>query len=206
MNSNKFSELIEELAAIGHEMRGVECKPSGPRNDKLLQIKVIKAMLGMANRRDGGYIVIGIQDTGTSLIPSGLSQQDLITWKYDDLANSAAEYADPSISFELVSHEIHGKNFVLVTVKEFDDIPIICKKDYQSDLRKGGCYVRSRRKPETTEIPTQEDMRDLLDLATEKRLRRFVAQAKSAGLDTTTGYQASDKDLFDRELADFYRG
>lgn len=207
MNGNRFNELLAELVSLGHEMRGVECKPPGPRNDRLLQTKVIKAMLGMANRRDGGHIVIGIEDKGTSLVPVGLSLAHLTTWrKYDDLASTVAEYADPSISFELESHDCEGENYVLVTVKEFEDVPVICKKDCQPDLRKGGCYVRSRRKPETAEIPTQEDMRDLLDLAAEKRLRKFIAQAKSVGLHITAGGEVSDKDLFDQELGDFYRG
>jgi predicted HTH transcriptional regulator len=207
MNSDRFKELLAELVGIRHEMPGVECKAPGPRIDRLLQVKVIKAMLGMANRRDGGSVVVGVEeDKDRLLIPVGLSSADLATWKYDDLANSVAEYADPSISFEMKSHECDGKKYVLITVKEFEDVPIVCKKNYDSDLRKGACYVRSRRKPETTEIPTQEDMRDLLDLAAEKRLRKFIAQAKSAGLDITAENEVSDKDLFDQELGDFYRG
>jgi predicted HTH transcriptional regulator len=206
MNSGIFKELLAELVSIRHEMPGVECKAPGPRSDRLLQVKVIKAMFGMANRRDGGSVVVGVEDKGRLLEPIGLSSADLATWKYDDLANSVAEYVVPSISVEMKSHECEGKNYVLISVKEFEDVPIVCKKDYQSDLRKGACYVRSRRKPETTEIPTQEDMHDLLDLAAEKRLRKFIAQAKSAGLDITAENEVSDKDLYDQELGDFYRG
>ncbi len=70
---------------------------------------------------------------------------------------------------------------MVLYIAEFDDIPILCKKDYPDVLRKGACYVRPRRKPETTEIPTQEDMRDLLELAAEKRLRKHLEQTKRAG-------------------------
>jgi predicted HTH transcriptional regulator len=163
-------------------------------------------MLGMANRRDGGLIIIGVEDSKNSLMPVGLSLLDLNTWNHDDLASSVSEYADPSVVFELERHECDGKHYVLIVVKEFEDIPILCKKDYPSDLRRGGCYVRSRRKTETTEIATQEDMRELLDLAAEKRLRKFISQAQRVGLEIQSSESLSDQELFDRQLGDFYRG
>jgi hypothetical protein len=56
----------------------------------------------MANRRDGGVVIIGVDETGSGLIPVGLNTADLSTWQYDDVADSLAAYADPSVSFELV--------------------------------------------------------------------------------------------------------
>lgn len=73
-------------------------------------------------------------------------------------------------------------------------------------LRKGACYVRPRRKPETTEIPTQEDMRDLLDLAAEKRLRKNLERVSRAGgviiPFQTAGRSVSPQELFDKQLGD----
>jgi hypothetical protein len=43
--------------------------------------------------------------------------------------------------------------------------------------------VRPGGKPETVEIPNQEEMRNLLDLATEKRLKNFLSMGKRAGLE-----------------------
>ena len=206
MTDAAFKELLAELKALGHELQGRECKAPGPRTDKLMLAKTVKAMLGMANRRDGGLVIIGITDSKSSLTPVGLSDEDLNTWNHDDLANSVSEYADPSINFELERHQCDGNNYVLICVKEFEDIPILCKKDYSSDIRRGACYVRSRRKPETTEISTQEDMRDLLDLAIEKRLRKFIAQAQHTGLMIRLSESISDQELFDKQLGDFYRG
>ncbi len=207
MNTEEFAQVLNELIALKHELSGVECKPPGPRTDKKLQAWVIRAMLGMANRRDGGLVIVGVDDSLTSLKPVGLNSTYLASWeRYDDLASSAAEYADPSINFEQEIHEYEGNKYVLVIVKEFEDIPVLCKKDYPEILRKGACYVRSRRKPETIEVPTQEDMRDLLDLATEKRLRKFLALAKSAGIEIEGATMITDKDQFDAQLGDFFRG
>ena len=177
MNEEEFAAIL----AMGHEVTGTEFKGPGPISGRQLFAQVTKAVLGMANRRDGGRVVVGVEDNGGNLNPVGLTSPDLATWKYDDVAAKLAEYADPSVSFDLKIERHNGKDYVILYIGEFDDIPVLCKKDYQDVLRKGACYVRPRRKPETTEIPTQEDMRDLLDLAAEKRLRKHLKQTRRAG-------------------------
>jgi predicted HTH transcriptional regulator len=200
MNEEEFAALL----ALGHEVTGTEFKGSGPASDRHLFAKVVKAVLGMANRRDGGRVIIGVEDNGGTPNPVGLTKPDLDTWKYDDAAAKLAEYADPSVNLELKREQHNGKDYVILYVAEFDDIPILCKKDYPDILRKGACYVRPRKKPETTEIPTQEDMRDLLDLAAEKRLRRYLEQAKRAGglivPFQTERLTQSPQELYDRQL------
>lgn len=202
MTDQEFAEIL----ALRHEGPGIEFKGPGSASDNQLFTKVVKAMLGMANRRDGGRVVIGVEDNDGVLNPVGLSNSDQDTWKYDDVAAKLAKYADPSVSFELETQQYNGNHYVVLRVREFEDIPVLCKKDYQGVLRKGACYVRPRRKPETTEIPTQEDMRDLLDLASEKRLRRYLEQARRAGgivVPLQPGLlPPSDRELFDRQLGD----
>ncbi len=185
MRDDQFVELL----ALGHEQQGVEFKGPGPRTDKYLQGKVLRAILGMANRRDGGHIIIGVEEKGKSLTPKGLTEDDAKTWNHDDLAATLANYADPAVTFTVALHRHEGRPYILITVSEFDDIPILCKKDYPDPtnlkellLRCGACYVRSRHKPETSEIPTHAEMRDLLDSAAQKRLRWFLTQASGAGL------------------------
>ena len=202
MNDEEFTAIL----AMGYEAPGTEFKGSGCISDKQLFAQVTKAILGMANRRDGGRIIIGVEDDGGVLIPIGLSKANLDTWKYDDVSAKLAEYADPSVNYDLRTERHNDKDYVILYVGEFADIPIICKKDYPEVLRKGACYVRPRRKPETTEIPTQEDMRDLLDLAAEKRLRKNLERVSRAGgviiPFQTAGRSVSPQELFDKQLGD----
>lgn len=214
MTDQEFAITLEELFALGHETTGVECKPPGSRTNRSLFNKVVRAVLGMSNRRDGGLIIIGVNDTGNALMPEGLTANDLSSWNYDHVSDGLKEYADPSVSFELDVKEYQTREYVVLTVREFQDIPILCKKPYTSSgnvvLKEGACYVRSRRKPETAEIATQEDMRDLLDLATEKRLRRYLSQAQRAGVAlvplpatlTALDEARPDQELFDKQLGD----
>lgn len=186
-------EAFEQLLALGHEQHGVEFKRGGPASDGHLFAVITRAALGMANRRDGGAIVVGVDDQEHTLTPVGLSLQDLATWTYDHVADKFAAYADPPFNFDVEHMQYDGKNFVVITVQEFDETPIVCKKNYERTLRNGACYVRPRRKPETTEVPSHADMRDLIDLAVEKRLRRVLHTVLAAGVGVPT---ASDDDKF----------
>ena len=138
------------------------------------------------------------------LNPVGLSESDLDTWTYDNMANQIARYADPSVSFELEPKAYNGNSYVVLEVEEFSDIPVLCKRAYDNVLRDGACYVRPRRKPETSEIPTQVDMRDLLQLATEKGLRWFFALAQRVGLIIfpTVTQPPTDQERFNDQLGD----
>jgi hypothetical protein len=133
----------------------------------------------------------------------GILDADLSTWSYDELADSLAEYTDPGVNFDLDIIEYESKKFIVIIIHEFEDIPVLCKKNYPEVLRAGACYIRTRRKPETLEIPTQADMRDLLDLAIEKGVRRFVAQARASGLSLSGQLPPTDAELFNQQLEDF---
>ncbi len=208
MTDVEFAEIV----ALGHERTGVEFKASGPlnarKNSGIFVAQVVKAILGMANRRDGGSVVIGVADNDGSPNPVGVAPNELATWKYDRLADQVANYADPDINFELEIREYNGGNYVVILVEEFDDIPVLCKRDYSyrgtQDLREGACYVRSRRKPETSEIPTQADMRDLLNLAVEKRFRQELDWARRVGLfsPATLASSPNDQERFESQLGD----
>lgn len=197
-----------EIMGLNHELNGVEFKSPGPVSNRRLVAQVIRAILGMSNRRDGGTIIIGVEDNQSVLNPVGLTPSDLGGWTYDALADRAANYADPSVSFTLERHEYAGNSYVVLEVAEFSDIPVLCKRDYADQhgevLRAGACYVRPRRKPETTEIPTQADMRDLLDLAVEKGVTKFLERARRVGLSVSPAIETSesDQERFEEQLGD----
>ncbi len=200
MTDEEFARIVE----LPHELRGIEFKGPGPSTDRQLLAQVTKAVLGMANRRDGGRVIIGVGNQGHVLNPVGLSGVDLATWNYDDVADRIAVYADPSVRFDIEVREYNSGKYVAIEVEEFADVPVLCKRSYGDVLRDGACYVRTRRKPETSEIPTQADMRDLLDLAIEKGVRRFLAQAHRAGLTVPSAGTPSttDEEQFNEQLGD----
>jgi len=179
---------LEALLNRGYETHGVEFKGPGKRTDHAFLANVARAVMGMANRRDGGHVIVGVESA--SLDPVGLEDDQADTWTFDALAVAVNEYASPSVSFDLETKVYLERKIVIVRVYEFEDIPILCRKNYQRSnvkneppiLRQGACYVRSRHKPETSEIPSEEEMRELLELAIDKGVRKFVTRAQKAGL------------------------
>jgi hypothetical protein len=181
-------EEFETLLGYGHEVPGVEFKGSGSRADRAFFAKIVRAVLGMANRRDGGVVVIGVDETATGLVATGMSSADLATWTYNDVADGAALYADPGVSFDLSVRASAGKHFVVLEVAEFTELPVLCKRQYDEPggrtiLRQGALYVRSTAKPATIEIATQAEMREILNLATGKGLRALLGTVRRAGVD-----------------------
>jgi hypothetical protein len=200
----------EELAAalaLGHEQTGVECKAAGPRWDSNLFAQVTRAALAMANRRDGGFIVIGIRDDDSSLAADPMSVDDLATWNHDEIADGFKAAADPGIAFTRMEREYQGHSVVVLQVRPFDTVPVVCTQTYQKTgvrgpgsfvLREGALYVRGRTKAESVEA-TPSDMRDILEFATQQRLRAFLATAQGAGVSLTQLAAASTRDAFDSE-------
>jgi len=192
MKEQEFRELL----SLGHETTGTEFKGPGPRTNKHLLAKVTRAVLALSNRRYGGKVIIGVVDDGQSLSPTGLSPTDLATWRHEDVSGSIGSYADPFVTLHTAHIQFEGKDFVVIDVEEFEDVPVVCKKNYPDVLRDGACYVRRRGRIESSEIPNSSEMRQLLDLSTEKALRRYhrLQRASQPGPD--------DRDRFDQELGD----
>ena len=198
MTDQEFAEMI----ALGHETRGVEFKPPGPLSDRLLAARVVRAVLGMVNRQDGGLVIVGVEDVDDALNPVGLAEDDLATWNFDDIADRLAAYADPGVSFEREVKEYNGNQYVILHIEEFTDIPVLCKRDFPDVLRSGACYVRSHRKPETSEIPTQTDMRELLDLASDKAVIRRLTEYRRMGFIPDVPLVVTGQDRFDEQAGE----
>lgn len=203
MTDEEFAAILEQR----REASATEFKGPGRLGDGRLVAQVVKAVLGMSNRSGGGNVIIGVIANESTFNPVGLNGEELSTWSYDHVADQIARYADPSVSFELEAKEYNGASYIVIAVEEFSDIPVLCKRTYDHVLRNGACYVRTRRKPETTEIPNQTEMRDLLDLAINKGidrgLRQFLERARQAGLiDYRTARSTTDQEHFDKQMED----
>ncbi len=195
------AEEIEDALAPGYEQRGLELKGPGSRSDKHLFAKVTRAALSMGNLQDGGHIVIGIDDDDPAAMLPGVGPADLDSWlAYDDVARAMAAYADPPLRIDVDRRDLpSGVSVAVIQIFEFADVPHICSKDYPNVLRNGALYVRTRRLPETSEVPTSVEMREVLDLATRKSLRAYVKAAEDAGVTLTTHERPTDRASYDAE-------
>jgi predicted HTH transcriptional regulator len=167
--------------------------------------------MGMANRRDGGRLVIGVREESGSFELLGMTSEQVESWRYEHVADALAALADPPVAFDIAEHTHQGRQYLLIEVEEFSDAPVICRKNFPRSLRTGekpilrdgAIYVRPRRKPETSEVASQADMRELLDLATEKRLRSFMGTVSRVGARLEGGPSADE--AYVDELPDEFR-
>ena len=144
----RSAEDIEFQLALGREARGFEIKGAGPADGQLLA-KVVRAALSMGNLRDGGVVVIGIDDTAPQEMLPGLNDDELASWlDYDTLAARLNAHADPPLRFDVGEVQSgSGARVAVIEVHEFDDVPHICSKASFDVLRKGAVYVRTRKNP-----------------------------------------------------------
>lgn len=180
-------ELLELIRA--GERPGVEFKNPRARGDRSFP-EVVKAILGMANRRDGGVVLIGVEDNGD---PSGLSPEQVGTWQTaDHVRQAVAGFADPFVYFDVEvvtvsAGDYRGRTFAVVKVMEFEQVPVLCAKvgyDTRGSLvvQPGACYIRTSHMPATVQVADHSQFREILDLAIEKGVRTFLRRAAAAGL------------------------
>jgi hypothetical protein len=152
-----------------------------PWNNPNTKAKITKAILAMSNLRDGGYLILGFDQDNNTFKPTGMNEADISTFNYDNVKSYVSEFADPYVEFymEVVVDEKNGKKFLAFSINEFDQIPVICKRDGSEHLEKGAMYTRSRRMPESVKVPTNAEMREIIDMAVEKGIRKYIETSQS---------------------------
>lgn len=194
---------LQEALAFGHESRSFEVKGPGKLSDTAYCAKVARAVMAMGNLRDGGLVCLGVDETQMPQMLPGLDDDQFAAWSdFDDVMDKMARFSDPPVSFKVQPLKLdNGAQVVVLDVAEFDHIPHVCKRDSQRDLQKGMTYVRPRGKPESVPVPSSSEMRELLDLATTKGVRDFIARAAAAGISLSGGpsMEEVEREAFSRE-------
>ena len=175
-----MADALVDIILHGREERNIEYKESVPWGDADIKAKLTRAALAMSNIRDGGYIVIGVEQAGDAFTPTGMKQEDFDSFNQDHVSAHINNYADPFAEVTVTKQEHEGNRFVIIQVAEFSEIPVICKRDGLR-LRHGAMYTRSRRMNESVEVPTSAEMREIMEAAIEKGFRRLLATLRRAG-------------------------
>ncbi|TKJ32168.1 hypothetical protein CEE39_06225 [bacterium (candidate division B38) B3_B38] len=162
-------EYIRQLLEIKSESKNLDYKEGLNWDDKASRdkkLEIIKDILAMANTQDGGKIVFGVKDDDFSF--AGLKKNDHKSFDQTKVNELLHSYTDPKHFCHVCKQIIDGKYIVVIDVPEFQEDPIICKKDAPSSknrdkliLKKGQIYIRTE-KASSEIIPSVQEMRELL--------------------------------------------
>ncbi len=198
------NDPLPELILHGHEERNLEYKRSTPWEGAFKE-KLCRSIMGMANLRDGGTIVIGVrEEEDGSFNPLGMTHDHARTYDHDALAAFVSNYAAPSVEFDVrkrsLSMDDEEREFIVIQVREFTEVPIVCRQSGSEHLSEGALYTRKRRVHEAAPVASEAEMREIIELAVDKQLRKFRARAEDAGFEPTDPGQ--DRRRFEAELGD----
>ena len=192
---------LADLVRYGREARNLEYKGPLAWDDAETKATLTKSILAMSNIRDGGSIVVGVEQRGESFRITGMSSDTQSTFTQDGVSAHVNEYADPYVAFTVRHIAVDDANLVAIIVEEFEELPVICRKDGLNNLQRGAIYTRTRRIPETAKVPTQAEMREIIEIAVEKGARKLQNRIVNAGLEVIDPDQDT-KRRFDQQLGD----
>jgi predicted HTH transcriptional regulator len=204
---------IETLLQSG-EFRNLDFKETHPLDGNAKR-EITKDLMAFSNIPDGGRIIIGVKEKkgditeqkGMHYELTGMDPGHLSTWIHDHLADFAKNHADPYVEFEFQKVLIDKNYCLVIRIKEFEEIPVVCKKDSGNTLRCGAIYTRTQGKRESAEVRSQTEAREILDLAVQKRFRKIVSTAEKVGvlrlLQSPLIGQHSDSEKFRQQREEF---
>lgn len=166
MDVNELEELLEAES----ESQKLDFKESCPWEVD----KYAKDILAFSNLKGGGYIIIGMKEDGGSYQREGVKEEYLAKYDRDIMKDQISSYADPSVDF--LVHKLadkKGLNFVVIEVREFIEVPIICKKDGKETRRYTIYY--------TGENPWGIKFLAMFHMANDSHLFRTKAQLEAEG-------------------------
>lgn len=178
------------------ESAEIDFKESSPW--ETLKWRLIKTSLGMSNLRDGGIVVIGASERGDSWDLTGIRDDHLATYDVDVIIDIFNKYGSPKVNADIVLVTYRNNHkFLCIQIREFDDIPIVCKNNGPDGLIEGAVFVRPPSgRARTTRVTDASQMHDLIELAAEKRARYILGVSRRIGMVS----KQSDVDRFEKEL------
>lgn len=208
-------DLLEYISTNSHaENRYCEFKGMVDWNSDI-KYKITKTILGMSNITDGGYIIIGVvwNESSSRFEPVGLSDSQAVTFDNDTIQRFANNFADPAIEISTKIFDWNSQKLVVIKVTEFREIPIICKREYfcptsrELILENGAVYTRGTLMPQTSKV-TNVEMRELLKIVTQKKVREEIQFLQSLGIipartSSSTDIMAIDEQQFSQERSGF---
>lgn len=209
--THELAKSVDSILSTLIETRAVEYKGSAPFAD--LESHIVKTAMAMANLRSGGYIIIGIAKDNDQLARTGANTEHIETYDVDRVLAAINKFTSPAVEAIVGIVEHQGKDYVVISVSEFDRAPVLCKRDGQwpngDRVSRGTMFIRPAGFIETRTPQSASELDEVIALAAEKRaVEMYRIQyllndaAKASGI---TLQQTDATGRYDAELGDVAR-
>ncbi len=206
----ELPEQLKDYVNLGSERVDLEYKRSIDWEDRNAKIKITKAMMAMSNIRDGGVIIIGVEEDGT---PSGMTKKHCRSFEYDKIARHLNARTMPPIDFVVtcgkITHEDNEKLFVVIQISESKELPVVSIKHEKRDpnglldmkntyIRENAIYIRSKSPIESREIGSYSEWKEFIELLLDRNQDKLVKKIPwSSSQQQVT--KKTDKERFARQ-------
>ena len=194
-------DLLAQLIEAGRESARLEYKASWPWTDLKGKEVLVRSILALSNTKDGGYILIGVEHKDDTPNPAGVTADHLATYSEEAIKDFVGNFADPYVDFSVDKGPFRDQQFVLITIREFEELPVICKgngKTEQGRLKIREVFIRTKdRRPSSVAVQNQAQMRELLELAIDKGARKLQQRGYVFGAKVPTDAESYDRETID---------
>ncbi|MCK4643362.1 ATP-binding protein [bacterium] len=198
MSNAEFYHYIHH----GSEERNLEYKCSMNWDSEEIKSKITKTCIAMSNLPDGGVIVLGVKEIEKDVFyPEGMLEQDYNSFNQDNVQHWVNNHADPYVLLTVKKIEVENLKYIVIQIKEFDLYPVICKKDSVT-INEGEIYCRPKRKNESVKIPSQNEMREILELGVKNAVRKNLYQCHNLIKEVNKELDTQDNSNFEKEIED----
>lgn len=159
--------LDEKGRVKRNESKFIEFKEKFNWENKKDRADYIKEIAAFANTK-GGYLIFGVKDNPKELVGIGNSSEQIDD---ADITNDLNNYLAPSVDFQRVNFSKYGFKLCLIEVKEAQNKPIVCIKQYPEILNESAVYYRYSSK---SEVIKSSDLIQLINKAKEEESRKWM--------------------------------
>jgi hypothetical protein len=199
-------ERVRELIELGNENRNLDYKGAFSWNQATNDEKceIAKDILAFSNTRDGGMILVGVNDKSGTI--EGLTEEQYASFDQTKFNDFVYKYTDPHHTSNVHRIVVADKRLVAIDVPEFSEIPVLCARDANSSLnpsklilRKSGLYIRTE-KATSQLIEDADVMRELLNRGLLRRQDELLRAIKQIILPSVSGGAAEPEAQFKAEV------
>lgn len=212
IDASTIEERTHRAIALGAERAAVEFKESQPF--ETLRYKIAKAALAMANRPDGGLIIVGLsqREEGKPFVLEGVDESVAATYHQETLYEFVNLFASPPIEL-FIRQVVHdGRMTVAISVSPSLRSPVICRKSTRDvpglrgpdHMHTCDIYVRTSAPVGTARVSSAPMLDELIQRAAGQRAGEMIRAMRDAGAFEGLGAAETRFDQEVRDIADLF--